>query len=83
MEASALKHDLIEKIEQADENQLSEIYGLVINYFNSNESVEEWDVMPESHKEAINRGLEQIEAGLGTPFREINNKLRSKYGLNG
>ncbi|HEY5327646.1 MAG TPA: hypothetical protein VIJ27_11650 [Mucilaginibacter sp.] len=84
MEESTIKIDLIDKIEHADFNQLREIYGLVINYFNSNESIgDEWDLLPESHKKAINEGLEQLDAGLGTPFKEVNDRLREKYGLNG
>jgi len=83
MEEATLKVDLIDKIEHANLKQLKEIYGLLINYFNGNEPVEEWDLLPESHKEAINEGLEQLDAGLGTPFAEVTDRLRKKYGLNG
>jgi hypothetical protein len=83
MENTALKIDLHEKIEHADKNQLKELYGLIINYFNSSESVEEWDLLPESQKKILNKSLEQADAGLGTPLKEVNQKLRAKYGLDG
>jgi len=41
VEAAALKEDLYEKIEHADELQLQEIYGLLTNYFNRNNAAEE------------------------------------------
>ncbi|WP_295671615.1 hypothetical protein [uncultured Mucilaginibacter sp.] len=83
MEAAELKIELIDKIEHADFKQLREISGLLINYFNSQyDPTEGWDALPESHKEAINEGLEQLDAGLGVPFKEVNERLKKKYGLN-
>ncbi|SHN19199.1 hypothetical protein [Mucilaginibacter sp. OK098] len=83
MEDTALKIDLHDKIDHADKNQLKELYGLIVNYFNSSESVEEWDLLSESQKKLLNKSLEQADAGLGTPLKEINQRLRAKYGLNG
>jgi len=83
MKEATLKVDLLDKIEHADFNQLKEIYGLVTNYFNSNESIEEWDTLTEPQKKLISKGLEQADAGLGTPLKEVNKRLREKYGLNG
>ena len=83
MEETALKIDLIEKIEHADSNQLREIYGLVINYFNSNEPSEQWDMLPEPQKKKILKSIEQADAGLGTPVKEAIQRMRAKHGLNG
>lgn len=83
MKAEALKIDLHEKIEHADADQVKELYGLVINYFNSNESIEEEDALTDTQKKLLYKSLEQAKAGLGTPLREINHELRAKYGLNG
>ena len=82
-EETALKTELIDKIEHADANQLKEIYGLLINYFNGQETEEGWGLLPEYQKEQIMKGLEEADAGLGTPFDEVTRKLREKYGLNG
>ncbi|MFI5138905.1 MAG: hypothetical protein ACHQIM_13865 [Sphingobacteriales bacterium] len=84
MKEVALKIDLIDKIEHADFKQLQEIYGLVINYFNSkSDVVEEWDLLPEYQKQQILKGLEEADAGLGTPAKEVIQKAREKHGLNG
>jgi hypothetical protein len=79
MEEPALKVDLIDKIEHADFNQLRELYGLITNYFNGNQSTEEWDLLPESHKRQITKGLKEANAGLGIPAKEVSKRLREKY----
>ena len=84
MKAAALKIDLHDKIEHADLKQLKEIYGLITNYINSkNDIVEGWDLLPEYQKEQILKGLEEADAGLGTPAKEVIQRAREKYGLNG
>lgn len=83
MNVTEIRTDLHEKIERADTNQLKEIYGLLINYFNGQYSIEEWDTLTANQKEAINEGLAQAEAGEDEPVSELTNRLRSKYGLNG
>ncbi|HEY4323273.1 MAG TPA: hypothetical protein VGN20_04785 [Mucilaginibacter sp.] len=84
MNEAAIKTELHDKIDHADPNQLKEIYGLLINYFNGQEKTEEgWDSLPEYQKEQILKGLEEADAGLGTPYDEVTRKLREKHGLNG
>jgi hypothetical protein len=83
MNAAELKLDLHDKIDHADSKQLREIYGLLINYFNGQTSVEEWDTLTDSQKDAINEGLAQAEAEQDEPVSELTRRLRSKYGLNG
>lgn len=83
MTVTEIKTDLHDKIEHADSNQIKEIYGLLVNYFNGQESLEEWDTLTDSQKDAINEGIAQAEAGLGEPAAEVTKRLRNKYGLNG
>ncbi|OOQ57458.1 hypothetical protein [Mucilaginibacter pedocola] len=83
MEAAVLKSDLLDKIEHADDEQITKLYGLVTNYLNSQVEIEEWDSLPALHKQLINKGLEQAEMGLGTPLAEVNRRIKEKYGLNG
>jgi len=83
MKEAELKIDLFNRIEHADSKQLREIYGLLINYFNGQDSEEEWDLLPDAHKQQILKGLEEADAGLGIPAKEVSNRLREKYRLNG
>jgi len=82
MEEAALKIDLHEKIDHPNSEQLKQLYGLVINYFNSQYDYEEWDSMPDLHKQLIEKAIEQDDAGLGTPLKDINKSIKAQYGLN-
>jgi hypothetical protein len=83
MEEATLKLELYDKIEHADIKQLKEIYGLIIDYFDGQEPLGEWDSLPEYQKERIEESIRQADAGLGTPARDIIQRTREKYGLNG
>lgn len=60
-------------------NELSQ--DLINNYFNG--TVEEWNMLPECQKQQILKGIEEADAGLGIPAKEVIQKARQKYGLNG
>jgi len=83
MEVNAIKVDLIDKIEHADDNQLKEIYGLITNYFNGLEENEDWDSLSEIQQKLIMKSIEQADAGLVAPVEEVIKRSREKYGLNG
>lgn len=83
MEEAMLKIDLIDKIEHADNKQLKEIYGLIINYFNGQEEDGGWDSLSEIQQKLIMKSIEQADAGLVTPVEEVVKRSREKYGLNG
>jgi hypothetical protein len=83
MEDTAIKTDLHDKIEHADSEQLKELYGLVLNYFNGLEPDEDWEGLPDSHKRSIEKGLEQADAGLGKSLSDVNKIVEEKYKLNG
>ena len=83
MEEATLKVDLIDKIEHADYKQLEEIYGLLMNYFNSKTDITEgWDTLSELQKERLTKSIEQADAGLGTPVKDVIKRTREKQGLN-
>ena len=51
-------------------------------YFNSEKQIEEWDTLTPQQQQLINKGLEQADAGLGLPLKDVNKRLSEKYGLN-
>jgi len=82
MKTAEIKLDLHNKIDSVAGNQLKEIYGLVMNYLNANSTTEEWESLSAPQKKKIMQGLEEANAGLGTPAKEVIKKAREKYGLN-
>jgi hypothetical protein len=83
MKEALLKTDLHEKIDHANSAQLKELYGLITNYFNGDEQAEDWDKLTQQQQQLINKGLEQADAGLGTPLADVTKMIREKHNLNG
>lgn len=83
MEIDVIKSDLYHKIDDAREEQVLEIYGLITNYLNSEDTDDEWNSMPPTERTMIEKGLAEANMGLGTPLEEVNRKLMKKYGLDG
>ena len=82
MNEAAMKKELHKLIDDADDRQIKEIYGLMLNYFNENEEGG-WDSLSPYRQERITESIKQADAGLGRPFDEVTRELREKYGLNG
>lgn len=83
MEDAVIKTELYERIDQADSDQLKEIYGLLTNYFNGQQTLSEWDALPPFQKERLEQSIKQADEGLVRPARDIIRETREKYGLNG
>jgi hypothetical protein len=82
MSITEMKQELLERIEQANDGQLVEMYGLLLNYKNGHDDeASNWDDLPQWQQQAILKGLEEAESGLGTPLDVVNERLRNKYGL--
>ena len=78
MKGAEIKLDLLRKMEGLNVRQLKEVYGLLQNYFNSNETVEEWVSMTSAQKEKIEKGIKQADANITKPLAEVTTRLRRK-----
>lgn len=81
MNNAAIKTELHDRIEHADDKQIREIYGLMLNYFNENEE-NGWDTLSPYHQDRITRSIKQAEAGLGVSAKDVLKQAREKHGLN-
>ncbi|MES2265462.1 MAG: hypothetical protein V4520_01800 [Bacteroidota bacterium] len=79
MSTAELKNELHEKIDHADDKQVKQLYGLMVNYFNGLDDEEDWDNLSRYQQEQINVGLAQAEAGLGSPADEVLPSIREKF----
>jgi hypothetical protein len=82
MKAAEIKLDLLKQIDGMNVHQLKDIYGLLQNYFNSNNNTEEWEILTTQQKEKIENGIIQADAKITKPANEVINRLKKKYGLN-
>jgi hypothetical protein len=82
MNNAAIKTELHDRIEHADDKQIREIYGLMLNYFNGQDDGDKWESLSEIEQQIILKSLEEADAGLITPFDEATRQIKAKYGLN-
>jgi hypothetical protein len=72
MEENILRSEINYLISGADLNELKDIYNLLTNYFNGQWSDEDgWDSLPDHQKEKILESIEEGNAGLVTPAKEV------------
>lgn len=83
MKAAEIKVDLFIKVDSLKPNQLKQVYGIVQNYLNGLNNVEEWEHLSCIQKQKLEEGIEQSNQGLTRPLLEITTRLRKKYKLNG
>lgn len=79
MEEEFIRAELHGWIDEANSQQLHEIYELMIDNLNQREL--HWDDLPEHVRTHILQSLAQAEAGLGRPFKEVTEEIRKKYKL--
>lgn len=79
MKSAELKLEMFRKIDSLETNKLKELYGIMINYLNSNKESDEWLNVTDNEKKSIEIAIEQLDCGKGIPHSEVINRLRNKY----
>lgn len=80
MSTAEIKLDLFRKIDALDSKNLEKVYGYLLNFINSTLEVNEWDDMPQNHKDAILSGIRELDDGLGIDHDDVIKKYRKKFG---
>ncbi len=57
-------------VEEASEKELEMVYHL----FEATATNDWWDEIPFAHKEAIDKGIQQLDSGEGIPHEEVMKK---------
>lgn len=76
MKTTELKQKLIRKLDNLEESQMEELYGLVVNWLNGKQEVEEWALLSEPQKQGIVEAIEEIDAGYGLAHADVVNEIR-------
>ena len=78
MTAAQIKIRLEKQIGELSPASLKELYGMVVNFFNSKQSLDQWASMSTEEKTAIEGGLKQLNKGKRIPRRQAMNMLRKR-----
>jgi hypothetical protein len=79
MTASDLKMEIFRRIETLDKDKLEEFYGVLLNYINGQQNLDEWEKLTEEQKKGLLDSIQEINAGKGSIHAEVMTKFRNKY----
>lgn len=79
MNAAELKIDLFRKLDSLKGNRLEEAYGVLLNYINSKNDINDWDDLTREQQAAIYEGIEQLDKGEGRKHNVVISDFRNKF----
>lgn len=79
MTASDIKLKIFRQIDALDKNRLEELYGVLLNYFNGQKNLDEWEKLTEEQRKGLLDAIEEIDSGKGIPHSEVMEKIHTKY----
>lgn len=83
MNASEIKIDLFRKLDSLKGKRLEEAYGMLLNFINSKNEIDEWQDLSKEQQEEILLGVEQLDKGQGRSHKDLirsaNQKFRPKF----
>lgn len=69
-EVSVLREQVKQFVDEASEKELEMIY----HFFEVTNNSDWWNEIKPAHKEAIDKGIKQLDDGKGIPHKEVMNK---------
>jgi len=82
MNAAEIKIDIFRRLDSLKGNRLEEAYGMLLNFINSKEDIDEWQSLTPEQQAAIKLGIDQLNKGEGRKHSDVMSDFRKKY-LNG
>lgn len=79
MNSAEIKIDLFRKLDGLKGKDLKEAYGLLLNYINGNNEIDEWNNLTSEQKEAIMVGIRQLDNGEGRSHQEVMTDFRNRF----
>lgn len=79
MNIAELKLKFFRQIDSLDKDNLEEAYGILLNYINSKDDLDEWSKLTTEQQKGIIDGIEQIENNQGIAHDEVLKKYKNKY----
>lgn len=79
MNADQIKIDLFRKLDSLNGNRLEEAYGVLLNFINSRNEMDDWQNLSTEQQDAIRLGIEQLDRGEGRPHGDVISAFRKKF----
>lgn len=79
MNPAEIKIDLFRKLDALKGNRLDEAYGILLNYINGKNELDDWQNLTEEQQKAINLGLQQLDNGEGREQYKVMSDIRKQH----
>ncbi len=79
MTVSDLKLNIFRQIDSLEKDRLEELNGVLINYFNGQKEVGDWEKLTNEQKQGIVDAINEIDDGMGIPHVNMIKNIYIKY----
>ena len=79
MNESEIKIKIFRKVDSLENAKLAQLYGMMLNFINGNDNIEEWNKLTFEEKQGIDNAILEIDSGRGIQHEKVMKKFRKKY----
>ncbi|WP_055437660.1 hypothetical protein [Lacinutrix algicola] len=79
MNSAEIKIDLFRKLDSLKGNRLEEAYGMLLNYINGKNELDDWQSLTQEQQDGIRFGVEQLDNGEGKKHSKVMSDIRKRY----
>lgn len=79
MSTAELKLKLFREIDNLEKTKLEEVYGLLLNFINTEENSQEWDTMPKAQQKGLLDAIQELDSNDGLDHKSVLDKYKAKY----
>ena len=79
MNPAEIKIDLFRKLDSLKGDRLEEAYGMLLNYINGKNELDDWQNLTKEQQNAIRLGIEQLDKGEGREHKKVMSDIRKRY----
>ena len=79
MNIAELKLKFFRQIDGLDKDKLEEAYGVLLNYINSKDDLDEWNNLTIEQQKGIIDSIEQLEDNQEISHKSVMTKYKNKY----
>lgn len=79
MNVSDLKLEIFRQIDSLEKDRLEEIYGILVNFINTEKELDDWEKLTEEQQRGIVDAIDEIDSGKGVAHQKVMQNIRKKY----
>lgn len=79
MNTAELKLKLFRHIDELDQDKLEDVYGMLLNYIESQDNTEGWNELTPEQQKGIKDVIQQMKSGEGLPHEKVMQEFKNRF----